>query len=300
MIEIGKVNALTVIRDTDVGLFLADTDGNEVLLPSSHIQSRAKVKEKLDVFVYSDSESRLIATTRKPIAHLNSFVCLRVNAVTDNGAFMEWGIEKDLFIPGSEQKFVMEEGQYYVVRVYLDDVSKRIVGSSKLDKFVSNEEMLLEKGQEVEVMITEESQLGYSCIINDLYKGLIYHNDVYQTLFVGEEMIAYVQHIREDKLVDISLQKVGFQKVLSATEIILEYLRDNGGFLNLHDKSSPDDITEKFSMSKATFKKSIGVLYRHRKILIKPDGVYLVTEEEVTDVDLADDSGDDADSADDK
>lgn len=293
MIEIGKINALTVVRDTDVGLFLGDKEGNEVLLPNSHIQARPKVKEKLDVFVYSDSESRLIATTRKPIVQLDNFVCLRVNSVTEQGAFMEWGLEKDLFVPGSEQKFLMEEGQYYVVRVYLDDVSKRIVASSKLEKFVSNEETLLEKGQEVEVMITEESPLGYSCIINDLYKGLIYHNDVYQTLFVGEEMIAYVQNIREDKLVDISLQKVGFQKVLSATEIIIEYLRDNEGYLALHDKSSPEEIAEKFSMSKATFKKSIGVLYRHRKVLIKPDGVYLVTEE-----DSADAPGSDADSAD--
>lgn len=281
MIEIGKINELTVIRDTDVGLFLGDKEGNEVLLPNSHIQSRPKVKDKIDVFVYSDADSRLIATTRKPIAQLNTFVCLRVNAVTDHGGFMEWGLEKDLFVPGSEQKFVMEEGQYYVVRVYLDDVSKRIVGSSKLDKFLSNEDLKLEKGEEVEVMITEESPLGYSCIINDIYKGLIYHSDVYQTLFVGEEMIAYVQHIREDKLVDISLQKVGFQKVLSATEIIMDYLEKNDGFLNLHDKSSPEEIAEKFSMSKATFKKSIGVLYRHRKVLIKPDGVYLSDEQPV-------------------
>jgi len=292
MIEIGKMNTLTILRDTDVGLFLGDKEGNEVLLPNSHIQARPKVKEKLDVFVYSDSESRLIATTRKPIVQLDNFVCLRVNSVTDIGAFMEWGLEKDLFVPGSEQKFVMEEGRYYVVRVYLDDVSKRIVGSSKLDKFLSNEDLQLEKGQEVEVMITEESPLGYSCIINGLYKGLIYHSDVYQTLFVGEEMIAYVQHIREDKLVDISLQKVGFQKVLSATEIIMEYLENNDGYLALHDKSSPEEISEKFAMSKATFKKSIGVLYRHRKVLIKEDGVYLVNEDPA---DLATDGADSTD-----
>ena len=280
MIEIGKINTLTVLRETTVGFYLGDAEGNEVLLPNSYIQVKPIVKEKLETFIYKDSEGRLIATTRKPIVKLNDFACLRVNAVSEIGAFMDWGLEKDLFVPYSEQKFNMEEGRYYVVRVYLDDVSTRIVGSSKLEKFLSNEDLKLEGGQEVEIMITEESPLGYSCIINGMYKGLIYHNDVYQDVFVGDELIAYVKMIREDKLVDISLQKGGFKNVLSATEIILEYLENNDGFLNLHDKSSPDEIAEKFAMSKATFKKSIGVLYRHRKVLIKPDGVYLVREEE--------------------
>jgi predicted RNA-binding protein (virulence factor B family) len=281
MIEIGKMNTLKVLRETDVGLFLGDHENNEVLLPGSHIKTphAYKVKDKVEVFIYSDSENRLIATMRKPVAVLNSFVCLRVNAVSEIGAFMDWGLEKDLFVPFSEQRFKMDADKYYVVYVYLDEVSKRIVGSSKLDKFVANENLKLEGGQEVEIMIAEESPLGYSCIINGMYRGLIYHNDVYQDLFVGDELTAYVKMIREDNLVDISLQKGGFKNVLSATEIILEYLETHNGFLNLHDKSSPEEIAEKFSMSKATFKKSIGVLYRHRKVLIKPDGVYLVKEE---------------------
>jgi predicted RNA-binding protein (virulence factor B family) len=279
MIEIGKINTLTVLRETAVGFYLGDKEGNEVLLPNSYIKEKPTLKDKLEVFIYSDSEGRLIATTRKPIVKLNDFACLRVNTVNDIGAFMEWGLEKDLFVPFSEQKFEMEEGGYYVVRVYLDDISKRIVASSKLDKFVSNEDMKLEGGQEVEIIITEESQLGYSCIVNGMYKGLIYHNDVYQDLFIGEELTAYVKLIREDKLVDISLQKGGFKNVLSATEVILDYLEEHGGFLDLHDKSSPEEIAAKFRMSKATFKKSIGVLYRHRKVLIKQDGVYLVKED---------------------
>ncbi len=283
MIEIGKVNTLTVLRETAVGFYLGDDEGNEVLLPNSYIKVKPIVKEKIEAFIYKDSEDRLIATLRKPVVKLNDFACLRVSSVSEIGAFLDWGLEKDLFVPYSEQKFNMEEGRYYVVRVYLDDVSKRIVGSSKLDKFISNEDLKLEGGQEVEVMITEESPLGYSCIINGMYKGLIYHNDVYQDLFVGDELIAYVKMIREDKLVDISLQKGGFKNVLSATEIILEYLEEHDGFMDLHDKSSPEEIAEKFAMSKATFKKSIGVLYRHRKVLIKPDGVYLVKEEPVSD-----------------
>lgn len=277
MIEIGKINTLTVSRETTAGYYLRDDDNNEVLLPASFLKTQPKNREKLDVFIYSDSENRLIASTRRPIVLLNEFACLRVNAVTDMGAFMEWGLEKDLFVPFSEQKFPMEANKYYVVRVFLDEVSNRIVGSGKLDKFLETENIKLEGGQEVEVMIAEESSLGYTCIINGTYKGLIYHNDVYQDLFVGDELIAYVKMIREDKLIDISLQKGGFKNVLAATDIILDYLEKHDGYLNLHDKSSPEEIAEKFSMSKATFKKSIGVLYRHRKVLIKPDGVYLVS-----------------------
>lgn len=161
-----------------------------------------------------------------------------------------------------------------MVYVFLDDVSKRIVGSGRIDKFISNEELKLEGGQEVEVMLYEESPLGYSCIINGMYKGLIYHNDIYQDVFIGDELIAYVKTIREDKLVDISLQKSGFKNVLSATETVMEYIETHDGYLNLHDKSTPEEIAEKFSMSKATFKKSIGILYRQRRVIIKPDGVY--------------------------
>lgn len=280
MIEIGKINKLNVLRETDAGLFLGEKGGNEVLLPNSHLPAGFKKKDKLDVFVYSDADGRLIASLRRPVAELNQFVCLRVNAVTDKGAFMEWGLEKDLFVPFGEQKFEMEKDRYYVIYIYLDEVSKRITGSGKLDRFLSNENLQIKEGEEVQVMITEESQLGYSCIINGVHKGLIYHSDVYQNLFVGEEMVAYVKTIREDKLIDISLQKIGFQKVLSATDIILEYLEKNKGFVGLHDKSDPEAIAETFNMSKATFKKSIGVLYRHRKVLIKPDGVYLVNKEE--------------------
>ena len=192
---------------------------------------------------------------------------------------MDWGLEKDLFVPLDEQKSKLEVNKYYVVYIYTDKVSGRLVASTKLDKFLETEDIKLEGGQEVEILITDESPLGYSCIINETYKGLIYHNEIFQDLFVGEELIAYVKMVREDKLVDISLQKSGFKNVLSATDTILAYLENHNGTLHLHDKSSPEDIAEIFSMSKATFKKAIGVLYRHRKVLITPDGVYLVKEE---------------------
>jgi predicted RNA-binding protein (virulence factor B family) len=280
MIEIGKMNKLKVLRETSAGLHLGDDERNEVLLPASYVREKHKVNDKLEVFIYTDSEGRLIATLRKPVVQLNQFVCLRVTAATDFGAFLHWGLEKDLFVPKSEQKYEMEPEKYYVVYVYLDDISKRIVASGKVDRFLSNEDMKLEGGQEVEVLIYEETPLGYNCIINGLYKGLIYHNDIFQDIFIGDELIAYVKTIREDNLVDISLQKSGFKNVLSATEIVYDYIVNHGGFLGLHDKSSPDEIAEKFSMSKATFKKSIGILYRQRRVLIRPDGVYLAPPSE--------------------
>lgn len=276
MIEIGKINTLNILRETEVGLFLGDKEGNEVLLPKSRLNLDYQINSKLDVFVYTDSDSKPIASIRKPIVQLNNFALLRVKSVTEFGAFLDWGLEKDLFVPYNEQKYDFLEDKFYVVYVYIDEVSRRIAGSNKLDKFLITEDIKLEGGAEVEILITDESQLGFSCIIEGKYKGLIYHNDVFQDLFIGDELSAYVKTIRPDGLIDISLQKSGFKNVLSATEIVMEYLENHNGFLDLHDKSSPDEIATKFSMSKATFKKAIGILYRHRKVLIKPDGVHLV------------------------
>lgn len=279
MIEIGKINKLKVLRETDAGLHLGDNENNEVLLPASFVREKYRVGDKLEVFIYLDSENRLIATLRKPVVQVNAFACLRVNSVTDFGAFMEWGIEKDLFVPTGQQKYPMEAGKVYVVYVHLDEMTRRIVASSRLENFVS-QNVKLEGGQEVEVLIYEETPLGFNCIINGTYKGLIYHNEIFQDLFIGDELTAYVKSVREDQLIDISLQKSGFKNVLSATDIVLEYIQQHNGFLDLHDKSSPEEIAEKFSMSKATFKKAIGILYRQRKVLIKPDGVYLVKGDE--------------------
>lgn len=279
MIEIGKLNTLTVLRETEVGLYLGDKDDNEVLLPASQLKEKYATGHTLDVFIYTDSEKRLIASTARPYAEINSFAYLRVTDVAEFGAFMEWGIEKDLFIPYSEQKVKMVEDEFYVVYIYLDALTGRLVGSSRLDKFVTTDEVQLEIAQEVRLLVAEESDLGYTCIINGKYKGLIYHNDIYQDVFIGDEMTGYVKTIREDKLIDISFQKSGFKNVLDSTEVVMEYLENNNGFLNLHDKSTPEEISIRLSMSKATFKKAIGILYRHRKVLIKPDGVYLVTEE---------------------
>lgn len=276
MISIGKLNKLKVQRATDAGFHLVDELGNGVLLPASHAKSTFEVGDKVEVFIYTDAEGRTAATLQKPVVQLNQFALLRVSEITQHGAFLKWGLEKDLFVPFGEQMKTMEKEGYYVVYVYLDEVSKRIVGSSKLERFLSNDGHALEGGQEVDLLIFDESPLGFSCIINGKHTGLIYHNEVFQDLFIGDELTGYIKSVREDNLIDVSLQKSGFKNVLSATDTVLDYLEQNNGFLALHDKSSPDEIMSVFSMSKATYKKAIGILYRQRKVLIKPDGVYLV------------------------
>ncbi len=279
MIHLGKVNPLTVLRETGVGLYLVDNEENEVLLPTSFIKTPYKVNDKINAFVYRDSEDRLIATARKPIAEIYSFANLQVSEIAGIGAFLDWGLEKDLFVPFNEQKNKMEKGVSYVVYIHLDELTQRIVASSKISKFISNEHLTVELGQEVDLIVFEESPLGFSCVINGMHKGLMYRNDIYKKIQLGDKVKGYVKTIREDNLIDLSLQKIGFKNILSSTDIILEYLEENDGFLNLTDKSTPEEIAEKFSMSKATFKKSIGVLYRQRKVKIEEDGVYSVKVE---------------------
>ena len=276
MIQLGKLNTLTILRETSVGLYLGDKEGNEVLLPNSYIRSSRKINENINVFIYKDSEDRVIATTQIPYAELYSFAYLRVTSINDVGAFMDWGLEKDLFVPHSEQKGEMKEGESYVVYISLDELTQRIIGSFKINKFISNEHLQVNEEQEVDLIVFEESPLGFSCIINGMHRGLLYRNDIYKNLNLGDQLKGYIKTIRSDNLIDLSLQKSGFKNVLSSTDIILEYLRGNKGYLALTDKSSPFEIAEKFSMSKATFKKSIGVLYRQRKVLLKDDGVYSV------------------------
>jgi predicted RNA-binding protein (virulence factor B family) len=258
-------------------------------LPESFIKADHQIGQLLDVFVYTDAENRLICSTSEPYAQLGDYVYLRVTSTTEFGAFLDWGLEKDLFVSYSEQKFKMEQDEFYVVHIYLDEKTNRLAASSRIDNFVSNDNINLVAGQEVDLLVYEESPLGFSAIINNTFKGLIYHNDIYQDVFIGDELKGFVKTIRPDQLVDLSFQKSGFKNVLDSTEVVMEAINENNGFLNLHDKSTPEEISIRLSMSKATFKKAIGILYRHKKILIKTDGVYLVKEElqgEVSDKDL--------------
>lgn len=276
MIHLGKTNTLTILRSTPPGMFLGDDENEVVLLPHKYVEPEFEIGQKVDVFVYRDSEDRLIATRLKPYAEVNQFAYLNVSEVTKIGAFLDWGLEKDLFVPFKEQKHKMIEGYNYVVYIYIDDVTERIVASSKINKFISNEVLTVKQGDEVDLVVYNETDLGFTCIINGSHKGLIYHNDIFTDLSVGDQVKGYVKLIRENNLIDLSLQNIGFKHVLSSTEKILEYLNTHDGYLDLNDKSSPDLIERRFDMSKSTFKKSIGILYRQRKVTIHDDGVRIV------------------------
>ncbi len=280
MIEIGKTNRLTILRDTPPGMYLGDGGDEVVLLPTKFIEPEFKINDQIDVFIYKDSNDRIIATRYKPYVEINQFAFLNVTEVNQVGAFLDWGLEKDLFVPFKEQKIKMLEAHSYVVYVYLDELTQRIVASNKVNKFISNEVLEVEQGEEVDLLVYNKTDLGFTCIINSIHKGLIYHNDLFTDLEVGDSVKGYIKLIRENNLIDLSLQNRGFKHVLSSTDLILEYLKANSGFMNLTDKTSPDIIERKFNMSKATFKKSIGVLYRQRKVTLHDDGVRLVVSPE--------------------
>ncbi len=276
MIHLGKTNTLTILRKTAPGMFLGDDENEVVLLPNKYIEPEFEIGEKIEVFVYKDSEDRLIATRLKPFVEVNQFAYLNVSEVSRIGAFLDWGLEKDVFVPFKEQKQKMLEGHNYVVYIYIDELTERIVASSKINKFISNDLLTVKQGDEVDLLVYNETNLGFTCVINGVHKGLIYHDDIYTDIAIGDQTKGYIKLIREGNLIDLSLQKIGFKHVLSSTELILDYLTKHDGYLELNDKSSPDLIERRFNMSKATFKKSIGILYRQRKITIHEDGVRLV------------------------
>ncbi|MEO0527084.1 MAG: S1-like domain-containing RNA-binding protein [Bacteroidota bacterium] len=276
MIELGNYNTLKILRDTSVGLFVGDADGNDLLLPNKYVPKSYEIGDDIQVFCYLDYEERPIATTLNPYIIRNSFDLLRVAEVNNYGAFMDWGLEKHLLVPFSEQRTKMQEGQWYVVHCYLDEVSFRLVASNKLDKFINNEELSVQNLEEVQIIVTRRTELGWEVIINNRHKGLVYFNEVFKDIAIGDKMKAYIKNIRDDHKIDVSLQPLGFKGLEPAAQNIYEELVNSGGYLALHDKSHPDDIREVLQISKKVFKKGIGSLYKERKIEIKTDGIYLI------------------------
>ena len=273
--NIGKTNTLTIARETSVGLFL--TDGNtDVLLPRKYMPKVYKEGEDLEVFLYLDHEERPVATTLRPYVQLNEFAHLKVNYMNEYGAFLDWGLEKDLFVPFREQAQRMETGKRYLVYVFLDEKTNRLVASSRIHRFIKEENVLLEPGQEVQVMITHFSDAGVNVIIEHQYRGLAFQNQVFdETLKFGKTYKAYVKQVRPDGKVDISFQKMGLDQIDAAVQQILAELNANRGFLGLHDNSHPEDIKTVLKMSKKTFKKAIGQLYKDRRIELRENGIYL-------------------------
>lgn len=275
MIHLGQLNTLEILRETPPGLFLGDEEGNEILLPNKYVPASFEIGDKLSVFAYLDSHERPVTTTLKPYMKVNEFALLRVTALSDYGAFLDWGLEKDLFVPFKEQARDMQEGKWYVVYCYLDEETNRLVGSSKTNKYLSNEELTVERFDEVDLIVSRFTDLGVEMIINQQHKGLVYEDEIYKDLKLGERLKGVVKKIREDNKIDLSLQQIGYKNIEPSAQIVLDALQRNKGTLPLHDKSDPEEIKRRLGMSKKSFKKAIGSLYKQKQILIKENGIEL-------------------------
>lgn len=277
MIEIGKYNQLTILRQTSVGLFLGDKDREEVLLPNKYCPESFNVGDTIEVYVYRDHEERKIATNLTPKILMKEFALLKVNAVDSIGAFLDWGLEKDLLVPFKEQRQRMVEGRWYVVFMDIDYETDRLFATNKIEKKLHNEVLTVKEGDEVDILVYHKTDLGYSVIINNAHKGLVYENEVFKELNVGDKLNGYVKKVREGNKIDISLRPLGYKHYNDPnSEAIYQMLIENNGYLAFGDKSAPDEIYEQFGMSKKEFKKAIGALYRNRKITMEPDGIRLV------------------------
>lgn len=276
MIKIGENNTLTILRETDPGLFLADEEDNEVLLPNRYVPEDFKIWDKIDVFVYLDNEERLVAVTDKPYIKKGDFALLRCNAVTQMGAFLDWGMVKELFCPFKEQAFKMKKGGWYLVHCYLDEKTDRLVASSKTNRFLDNKELTVEEFEEVDLIVSHPSDIGMNVIVNKKHLGLIYNDNIFQDISVGDRLKGVVKKIRPGNKLDISLGQVGYRNIEPNAELIMKELEDNSGYLNLSDKSDPEVIKRVLQMSKKSFKKAVGSLYKQKLIEIKSDGIYLL------------------------
>ncbi|MCU0389483.1 MAG: S1-like domain-containing RNA-binding protein [Thermoflexibacter sp.] len=264
-----------MVKKTPQGLYL-DSDKGELLLPNKYIPESVKIGDKLNVFIYSDSEDRLIATTLKPYAQEGEFACLTVKQISKIGAFLDWGLEKDLFVPIKEQHKPMDVGERHVVRVCLDLRTDRLLGVSKIGSFLEKDTSEFQIGQEVKLMVYEFTTLGIMCIVNNRFAGMLYKNEVFKELEIGEQIKGYIKNIREeDDKIDLSLRKEGFDGIKNQADVILLNLKQNNGFLPYGDDSSPEDIKQQFQMSKKTFKRLIGNLYKQGKIVILEHGIKL-------------------------
>jgi predicted RNA-binding protein (virulence factor B family) len=275
MIQLGEFNELKALRQTDNGWYLIDEEANEVLLPNKYVPEDFKEDTPLKVFVYKDSEDRIVATTETPLIRVNEFAFLEVKQVNNFGAFLNWGLEKDLMVPYSEQQYRMTEGESYVVRLVHDTVTDRLYASSKWNKYLVEDHLTVEEGEEVDAIITEETDLGFKAIIEDAHLGLLYKNECFRTLEPGDRLKLFIKKIREDGKIDLSLQAAGYAHVEPSAQKILDILKQNDGFLGLHDKSHPVAIAETLEMSKKTFKKAIGALYKEKLILLEENGIRL-------------------------
>ncbi|MBL7558806.1 GntR family transcriptional regulator [Olleya sp. YSTF-M6] len=279
MIQIGEFNTLEILRDTEPGLFLGDADNNEVLLPNRYVPKHFEIGDDIEVFIYLDNEERMIATTDEPYIVKGEFAMLRCNAVSKIGAFLDFGLVKELFCPFKEQAFPMKKGGWYLVHCYLDEVTERLVASSKTNRFLDNKELTVDQFDQVDLIVSHPSDLGMNVIVNNKHIGLIYKDNIFQDISVGDRLKGIVKKVRPGNKLDISLGDIGYRNIEPNADKIMQELTDGNGFLALTDKSNPEAIKDQLQMSKKTFKKAIGTLYKQKLIDLKPDGIYLKTQD---------------------
>lgn len=276
MLNLGEYHTLQIDRDTPPGLFLTNDSGDEVLLPNKYKPESFEIGDNLKVFVYLDHSERPVATTLHPKVKLDEFAMLKCADVSDHGAFLDWGLEKHLFVPFAEQAYKMEVGGTYLIFCFLDEESRRLVASSKVNRYVDNSILTVEEFEEVDLIVTNKTDLGYNMIINDIHLGLLYFDEVFENYQTGDRLKGYIKKIRKDHKIDLTLSKFGYKSIEPNAQKVYDILKDNNGFLPLHDKSNPDAIYSTFKMSKKAFKKAIGHLYKDKQIeILKGEGIKL-------------------------
>lgn len=278
MLELGLINKLRALRQTSVGIFLGNDAGDEVLLPMKYIPAFLQVGGDIDVFIYLDSEDRPIATNLKPLLLRNQFGYLQIKEQTSIGAFLEWGLEKDLLLPYREQAQTIEPGKRILVYLYLDETTYRLVASSRIRKFINRETALLEEGMVADLLVTFRTDLGYTVILNNMYEGMVYHNEIFQTIKTGDRLQGFISKLREDGKIDVRLQASGIEAMEDGSTRMLQILRANGGKVEVGDKSAPATIYNLFNMSKKNFKRAAGILYKQGLVQISDHELALLPE----------------------
>ncbi|MGK9125297.1 S1-like domain-containing RNA-binding protein [Olivibacter sp. SA151] len=274
MIKVGKLNTLKIVGSDNLQYTLSDDESNIVSLPHTNTLSPiSKDAEEITVFVYTNKQGALTATTKKPYAEVGDYALLKVVAEAPNGVFMDLGIEKDLFVPKKEQRWPMVKGKSYLIHIYLDPLNNHMVGSSRLNKYIDRDELSVEVGDEVELIISEETDLGYNAIINNRHTGLLYANEVFENLRIGNKRKGWIKKIYPDGKIDLSLQPLGYEHILNSREMIIDLLKKRNGRIPLGDKSSPEEVYKILKISKKTFKKAIGALYKERLIEISDEEI---------------------------
>lgn len=275
-IRLGRYNQLEIVKEVDFGVYLDGDEDGEILLPKRYVPQGCQVGDILNVFIYLDMEERLVATTIEPYAQVGDFAYLQVAWVNQYGAFLDWGLMKDLFVPFREQKEKMVRGKSYLVYIYIDDESFRIMASAKIEHFLSDEFPEYQNDECVDILVWKRTDLGFKVIVDNQYSGLIYKSDIFQPISVGMSLKAYIKQVREDGKIDLTLQKSGMEKVANFSQDLYQYVKMNQGFVSMNDKTDAELIYKTFGVSKKTFKKAVGDLYKKRLIKIEPNGLRLL------------------------